>query len=70
MEGGLAELRQTFRSGKTRSAAWRKTQLEALLHLVHDHEDKIFEALRLDLGKHPVESYRDEVIVFCFYFCY
>lgn len=69
MEGGrveesIGELRRTFRSGKTRSAAWRKAQLKALLQLLRDNENKIFEALKQDLGKHPVESYRDEVIFF------
>ncbi|RVW51802.1 Aldehyde dehydrogenase family 3 member F1 [Vitis vinifera] len=66
MEGGrveesIGELRRTFRSGETRSAAWRKAQLKALLQLLRDNENKIFEALKQDLGKHPVESYRDEL---------
>lgn len=61
VERSLAELRQTFRSGRTRSVAWRKTQLKALLDLIRDKEDLIFEALHEDLGKHPVEAYRDEV---------
>ncbi|KAH7566319.1 hypothetical protein JRO89_XS08G0137500 [Xanthoceras sorbifolium] len=61
LEDGLAELRQTFKSGRTRNAAWRKNQLRALIQLIHDKEDKIFEALLQDLGKHPVESYRDEI---------
>ncbi|XP_059439079.1 aldehyde dehydrogenase family 3 member F1 [Corylus avellana] len=61
VEKSLAELRQTFRSGRTRSVAWRKTQLRALLDLIRDKEDLIFEALHQDLGKHPVEAYRDEV---------
>jgi aldehyde dehydrogenase (NAD+) len=62
VEKCLAELRQTFKSGRTRSVAWRKTQLMALLDLIRDKEDLIFEALHQDLGKHPVEAYRDEVI--------
>ncbi|CAL1393171.1 unnamed protein product [Linum trigynum] len=57
----LAELRHTFRSGKTRSLAWRETQLKALLDLVHDHQETLFDALHHDLGKHPVESFRDEI---------
>ncbi|XP_062143551.1 aldehyde dehydrogenase family 3 member F1-like [Alnus glutinosa] len=61
VENSLAELRQTFRSGRTRSVAWRKNQLRALLDLIRDKEDLIFEALHQDLGKHPVETYRDEV---------
>lgn len=61
VEETLSELRQTFKSGRTRSVAWRKTQLTALLQLIKDHEKKVFEALYQDLGKHPVEAYRDEV---------
>lgn len=61
VERSLGELRQTFRSGTTRSAAWRKNQLKALLQLIRDKEETIYEALQQDLGKHPVEAYRDEV---------
>ncbi|KAI4314795.1 hypothetical protein L6164_027667 [Bauhinia variegata] len=57
----IQELRQFFRSGRTRSVAWRKKQVKALLQLIHDNEQAIFEALRQDLGKHPVEAYRDEI---------
>ncbi|KAL3525325.1 hypothetical protein ACH5RR_013697 [Cinchona calisaya] len=57
----LGELRETFKSGKTRGVEWRKAQLRAILKLVEENEDKIFDALQQDLGKHPVESYRDEV---------
>ncbi|RXH75061.1 hypothetical protein DVH24_029782 [Malus domestica] len=61
VEETLSKLRQTFKSGITRSVAWRKKQLSALLELVNGNEEKIFKALDQDLGKHPVESYRDEV---------
>ncbi|KAK9122519.1 hypothetical protein Sjap_012121 [Stephania japonica] len=61
MEAELKELRQTFESGKTRSAEWRKSQLKALLDLIHAHQQDMFDALNADLGKHHVESYRDEV---------
>ncbi|XP_065630934.1 aldehyde dehydrogenase family 3 member F1 [Quercus suber] len=61
LENSLGKLRQCFRSGRTRSVAWRKNQLRAVLKLIHDKEDVIFEALQQDLGKHPVESYRDEI---------
>ncbi|KAJ9147011.1 hypothetical protein P3X46_029218 [Hevea brasiliensis] len=61
VEKGMAELKETFSSGKTRSAVWRKTQLRALIELVHENEEEIFKALHQDLGKHPVEAYRDEV---------
>ncbi|KAK9170629.1 hypothetical protein Syun_002769 [Stephania yunnanensis] len=61
MEAELKELRHTFESGKTRSPEWRKSQLKALLNLVHANQQDMFDALNHDLGKHHVESYRDEV---------
>lgn len=61
MEESTIELRETFNSGKTRSLKWRKTQLKALLDLLQDHEEGIFQALFQDLGKHPTEVYRDEI---------
>ncbi|XP_016480390.2 aldehyde dehydrogenase family 3 member F1 [Nicotiana tabacum] len=61
VEEMLGEVRTTFRGGRTRGVEWRKAQLQALLNLLAENEDKIFEALRQDLGKHPVEAYRDEV---------
>lgn len=57
----VRELRQYFKTGKTKSVRWRKNQLRALLDLVHEKEDAIFKALHQDLGKHHVEVYRDEV---------
>ncbi|XP_022136446.1 aldehyde dehydrogenase family 3 member F1 [Momordica charantia] len=61
MERNLEELRESFRSGRTRSAEWRKNQLISLIQFIHDKESSIFEAMYQDLGKHPVEIYRDEV---------
>uniref|UniRef100_A0A2P2JLP3 Aldehyde dehydrogenase n=1 Tax=Rhizophora mucronata TaxID=61149 RepID=A0A2P2JLP3_RHIMU len=61
LEGSLAELRQMFKSGKTRSVAWRKNQLRAIIQLVRENEEKLYKALYQDLGKHSVEAYRDEV---------
>ncbi|XP_065852667.1 aldehyde dehydrogenase family 3 member F1 [Euphorbia lathyris] len=57
----LDEIRQTFESGKTRSSDWRKAQLRGLINLINENEEAMFEALHQDLGKHPVESFRDEV---------
>lgn len=68
MERNLEELRESFRSGRTRSAEWRKNQLISLIQFIHDKESAIFEAMYQDLGKHPVEIYRDEVI-FNQFFC-
>ncbi|KAE9466731.1 hypothetical protein C3L33_01384, partial [Rhododendron williamsianum] len=56
----MGELRQAFKSGRTRSVGWRKSQLQAILKLMDEKEDQIFKALQQDLGMHPVEAYRDE----------
>ncbi|OIW09651.1 hypothetical protein TanjilG_28250 [Lupinus angustifolius] len=61
MEKTIRELREYFKTGKTRSVIWRKNQLRAILDLVHDNENAMFDALYQDLGKHPVEAYRDEI---------
>ncbi|XP_058199345.1 aldehyde dehydrogenase family 3 member F1-like isoform X2 [Rhododendron vialii] len=61
LEGELEELRETFRSGKTKEVTWRRSQLQALLSLLREREGEILEALKQDIGKHPVESYRDEI---------
>ncbi|KAG6392796.1 hypothetical protein SASPL_147023 [Salvia splendens] len=58
---GLIGLRRAFRAGKTRGIEWRMGQLRALLKLVADNKARFFEALEQDLGKHPVEAYRDEI---------
>lgn len=62
-ERELEELRETFNSGKTRDASWRKSQLKAIQLLLKECEDDIFQALKQDLGKHRCETYRDEVCI-------
>jgi acyl-CoA reductase-like NAD-dependent aldehyde dehydrogenase len=64
IEETVKELRQYFKTGKTTSVTWRKNQLKAILNLVHENEDSMSKALYQDLGKHPVEAYRDEVFDF------
>lgn len=48
-EVDLPELRETFRSGRTRRGEWRKSQLKALLRLILESEEEIFRALEEDL---------------------
>ncbi|KAL6563928.1 hypothetical protein OROHE_005168 [Orobanche hederae] len=57
----MREVKQTFNTGKTKEESWRKSQLKNLLSLLLQKEDEIYTALEQDLGKHPVESFRDEV---------
>ncbi|KAJ8648521.1 hypothetical protein MRB53_001544 [Persea americana] len=61
LEEAMAELRESFRSTKTRSAEWRKTQLRGLERLLQEKEREIYKALDEDLGKHHTEAYRDEI---------
>ncbi|CAO2837343.1 unnamed protein product [Amaranthus hypochondriacus] len=61
MEKNIEELRVYFKAGKTREISWRKKQLNGLLNFMIEKEEEIFKALKNDLGKHPVESFRDEV---------
>lgn len=67
LESELKELRDTFNSGITKQESWRRSQLKALLSLLEEKEDDIAKALEQDLGKHPVESFRDEVRGFSTY---
>jgi aldehyde dehydrogenase (NAD+) len=53
--------RQFFESGKTRSYAFRKGQLNRLKKCIRAHEEAITEALQQDLRKAPLESYTTEI---------
>ncbi|WOH08582.1 hypothetical protein DCAR_0728026 [Daucus carota subsp. sativus] len=57
----VSELKQTFNTGRTRDVEWRKAQLKGIIKLLDENELQIFQALERDLGKHPVEAYRDEI---------
>ncbi|XP_033143617.1 aldehyde dehydrogenase family 3 member F1 isoform X2 [Brassica rapa] len=61
VDQSLREMRDTFASGRTRSVKWRKTQLEAIIEMVKDNEDKMCDVLFQDLGKHSIEAFRDEL---------
>jgi aldehyde dehydrogenase (NAD+) len=56
-------LRATFRSGKTRSIAWRKQQIKQLRTLVKENEDALLAALKSDLGKSSFEGWVTEIYV-------
>ena len=60
--GALVErLRATFRSGRTRSLAWRTGQLQALRRMLTEHGADFAAALHQDLRKSRTEAYRTEV---------
>ncbi|GAB7354595.1 hypothetical protein MBLNU459_g5037t2 [Dothideomycetes sp. NU459] len=54
-------LNATFKSGKTKSLAWRKWQLKQLWWMVEDNEDAIVQALSSDLNRHKFESYAADI---------
>ena len=56
----LEAQRRFFSSGLTRSASFRREQLEALVALVTDNLEDVHEALRADLGKPKFEAYASE----------
>ena len=60
-ERDLGEMREYYSQGKTKEASWRKSQLKGLLTLLKEKEGDILNALKQDLGKHQVETFRDEV---------
>ena len=52
----VQRLRSTFDSGKTRSLAWRRAQLEALIRFARENDAALIEALRADMGKPELEA--------------
>lgn len=57
----VADLKATFRSGKTRGYEWRLQQLQQLVKLVDDNEDRFIAALKEDSGKSEFSSFAGEV---------
>ncbi|CAE7496972.1 ALDH3I1 [Symbiodinium sp. CCMP2456] len=51
LDEGYKVLRQTFRSGRTKSYEWRRSQLLAIERMLHAEEVKIAEALAKDLRR-------------------
>lgn len=50
-------LRTTYRAGRTRPAAWRRAQLDALERMVHEREADFGAALVRDLGRTETEAW-------------
>ncbi|KEH30216.1 putative aldehyde dehydrogenase (NAD(+)) [Medicago truncatula] len=57
----LKNMREYFRSGITKEASWRESQLKGLRRFLVEKENDIFMALMQDLGKHRLEAFRDEI---------
>ncbi|CAK5277533.1 unnamed protein product [Mycena citricolor] len=56
-----ADANAAFRTGKTKSIAYRKYLLLQLAYLVKDNEKAIVDALGKDLGRHSMETYILEI---------
>ncbi|PWY81011.1 aldehyde dehydrogenase [Aspergillus eucalypticola CBS 122712] len=63
--GGLsqayASVRAAFASGRTKSKDWRRHQLKRAWWMVEDNKDRMLDALRADLNKHPLEAMLGEI---------
>jgi aldehyde dehydrogenase (NAD+) len=57
----VAHLRATYRSGRTRSLAWREEQLSALAAMLTDGSDELVAALAHDLGRPELEGWSADV---------
>jgi aldehyde dehydrogenase (NAD+) len=55
-------LAQSYRSGLTRSAAWRTAQLEGIERMVTDHESEFLEAMADDFGKPRIEAWMTDLM--------
>lgn len=61
LESAYTTLQETFKSGKTKSIAWRKWQLKQLWWMVCDNEAAIAKALHADLNRHDFETYYADI---------
>lgn len=57
----IAEVQQVYSTGRTRSIAWRLSQLAALQQLLEDNTAILEAALAQDLGKNSFESWVSEI---------
>ncbi|WP_022871001.1 aldehyde dehydrogenase family protein [Yaniella halotolerans] len=57
----IAEVQQVYASGRTRSVAWRLSQLAALQQLLEDNGPTLEAALAQDLGKNGFEAWVSEI---------
>lgn len=57
----IAEVKQVYSSGRTRSVAWRLSQLAALQQMLEDNTPIFEAALAQDLGKNSFEAWVSEI---------
>jgi aldehyde dehydrogenase (NAD+) len=63
IEVTCTKLRNTFKSGKTKSYDWRMSQLRLIQKMVKENEPVILDALRQDLGRCPMESMAMDLMI-------
>ncbi|KAF2802844.1 aldehyde dehydrogenase [Mytilinidion resinicola] len=56
-EDAYETIQRTFRSGKTKSLAWRKWQLKQIWWMIEDNEAEMVKALNTDLNRHEFETH-------------
>ncbi|XLS92547.1 hypothetical protein HN51_068555, partial [Arachis hypogaea] len=57
----MNDMKEYYGSGETKKVSWRESQLKGLRRFLIEKEEDILKALMLDLGKHQVEAFRDEI---------
>ncbi len=57
----VAQLRATFRSGRTRPVEWRLAQIDALTRLLTEREADFAAALEKDLGRNAVDAWLADI---------
>ncbi|KAL1364258.1 hypothetical protein AAHE18_03G204600 [Arachis hypogaea] len=60
-EKEMNDMKEYYGSGETKKVSWRESQLKGLRRFLIEKEEDILKALMLDLGKHQVETFRDEI---------
>lgn len=55
------DLRATFDSGVTRSLEWRRHQLQQMIRMLEENEDRFLAALKTDLGKPGIEGFITDI---------
>src|SRR5579875_2537902 len=57
----VAQLRATFRSGRTRPLSWRLGQLEAIERMLREREQDVLDALDADLGRPATDAWLADI---------
>lgn len=57
----VADLRNVYLSGVTRGLHWRQVQLDGIIALLDEQEQRIATALAADLGRNPTEAWLGDI---------